>query len=65
MQQIILASPEKGNVALCYVRQSYTRNPTDMDSPERQEENIRVACERNGWSPEWYRDTDGQKSGRE
>ena len=58
------SSPVSRTTALCYIRQSYTRNPNDMDSPERQEENIRRVCERNGWIPEWYRDTDGHKSGR-
>jgi len=52
-------------VALCYVRQSYTRDPNDMDSPERQKANIQALCERYGWTPEWYTDAGGHKSGRE
>ncbi|MFC1959914.1 recombinase family protein [Chloroflexota bacterium] len=52
-------------VALCYIRQSYTRNPDDMDSPERQKANIQALCDRYGWTPEWYIDADGHKSGRD
>ena len=50
--------------ALCYVRQSYTRDGNDMTSPERQRANIEAVCERNGWKPEWYQDAEGHKSGR-
>src|SRR5205809_863176 len=52
------------NVALCYVRLSYTRDGDDTNSPERQRANIQALCERNGWIPEWYEDTKGHKSGR-
>ena len=51
-------------VALCYVRQSYTRDEEDMNSPERQRSNIQMLCERRGWTPEWYEDVGGHKSGR-
>ncbi len=51
------------NVALCYIRQSYTRNPDDMDSPERQRANIVAVCEKNGWTPEFYEDADKHKTG--
>jgi DNA invertase Pin-like site-specific DNA recombinase len=51
-------------VALCYVRQSFTRNDDDMNSPERQRANIKATCERNGWTAEWYEDVGGHKSGR-
>ncbi len=50
--------------ALCYVRQSLTRDGIDKDSPERQRANIQEICDKHGWTPEWYRDTDGHKSGR-
>ena len=50
-------------VALCYVRQSQTRDDTDTNSPNRQRENIRLVCEQHGWKPEWYEDVDGHKSG--
>lgn len=49
--------------ALCYVRQSFTRNADDMDSPERQRANIEAVCEKNGWIPEWHEDADKHKSG--
>lgn len=51
-------------VALAYVRQSFTRDASDKDSPERQRANIEAALARKGWDIEWYEDTDGHKSGR-
>lgn len=51
-------------IALCYVRQSYTRDASDMNSPERQRANIQAACDRNDWIAEWYEDAEGHKSGR-
>lgn len=65
MSQVKLATDLPRTTALCYIRQSYTRTADDMNSPERQEENIRLICKRNDWLPEWYRDTDGHKSGRQ
>jgi len=50
--------------ALCYVRQSFTRDENDKDSPERQRANIERACLENGWTPEWYEDAEGHKSAR-
>ncbi len=52
------------NIALCYVRQSFTRNENDMNSPQRQKANIEEYCRRNGFVPEWYEDAEGHKSGR-
>ncbi len=54
------------NMALCYVRQSFTRTgePDDQNSPDRQRANIQKVCEKNGWTPEWYEDVGGHKSGR-
>ncbi len=52
------------NVALCYVRLSYTRDENDKDSPDRQRANIQIECDRRGWIPEWYEDTEGHKSGQ-
>ncbi len=49
--------------ALCYVRLSMTRDESDLNSPERQRANIQTECERHGWTPEWYEDVDGHKSG--
>lgn len=53
-------------VALCYIRQSYTRygEPDDLNSPDRQRANIQAACEKNGWIPEWYEDVGGHRSAR-
>jgi len=51
------------NIALCYIRQSFTRNPEDMDSPERQRANIATVCEKNSWTPEFYEDAEKHKSG--
>jgi DNA invertase Pin-like site-specific DNA recombinase len=53
----------KRTVALCYIRQSQTRDENDMDSPDRQRANIQIACDQNGWAPEWYEDAEGHKSG--
>src|SRR5258708_931306 len=69
------SSPALRTVALCYIRQSITRkirdddNPNqpiiylDMDSPERQRDNIERVCQAKGWTPEWYQDAEGHKSG--
>lgn len=56
--------PRSAKVALCYVRQSYTRDSDDMNSPERQRSNIAALCARNDWIPEWYEDVGGHKSAR-
>jgi DNA invertase Pin-like site-specific DNA recombinase len=54
---------EGRNIALCYVRQSWTRTPEDKDSPERQQANIQAVCDAHGWIPEWYTDAEGHKTG--
>ena len=51
-------------VALCYIRQSFTKDDNDKASPERQRALAEARVEREGWTPEWYEDTDGHKSGR-
>ncbi|MCA0452764.1 MAG: recombinase family protein [Chloroflexi bacterium] len=51
------------NVALCYVRKSWTKDEKDSISPERQKAHIQAVCDANGWTPEWYEDTEGRKSG--
>ncbi len=53
------------NTALCYIRKSRTNanNDADLISPERQRENCTRICEINGWTPEWYEDVDGHRSG--
>ncbi len=51
-------------IALCYVRQSFTRDNNDLNSPERQRANIQAVCDREGWSPLWFFDAEGHKSGR-
>lgn len=56
-------NPIERTIALCYIRQSYTRDGKDMHSPERQRDLILAECERNGWTPEWYQDADGHKTG--
>lgn len=52
------------NTALCYVRQSWTKSPDDISSPQRQQDIIRAYCEKFGWDMEWFIDADGHKSGR-
>src|SRR5688572_31963853 len=56
--------PSNAQIALCYIRQSRTRDQDDMNSPERQRANIEMVCLKNAWTPEWYQDTEGHKSGR-
>lgn len=51
-------------VALCYIRQSYTRDDDDTNSPDRQRANIQRIVERHGWQAEWYEDVGGHKSGQ-
>jgi DNA invertase Pin-like site-specific DNA recombinase len=51
-------------VALCYIRQSVTKHANDMQSPDRQRAVIQAYCEKHGWTPEWYQDAEGHKSGR-
>jgi DNA invertase Pin-like site-specific DNA recombinase len=63
-QQSKRSLPVVRNTALCYIRQSFTRDGSDMNSPERQRANIQHICDKNGWTPEWYIDADGHKSGR-
>ncbi len=50
-------------VALCYIRLSLTRDESDLDSPDRQRANILSVCQKHGWLPEWYEDTEGHRSG--
>ncbi|MEO1443625.1 MAG: recombinase family protein, partial [Chloroflexota bacterium] len=58
------AGGDNRHVALCYIRQSYTRDANDTNSPQRQRANIQAVCDRYGWTPEWYVDAEGHKSGR-
>jgi len=55
---------EPPKVALCYVRQSFTRDEDDKNSPERQRANIEAVVKRKGWTMEWYEDVGGHKSAR-
>ena len=50
-------------VALCYVRQSFTRDENDTSSPDRQRANIEAMLAGSGLRLEWYEDVDGHKSG--
>src|SRR5271166_2110971 len=65
----LLEEPDKGHafgqrrVAVGYVRQSYTRNGKDMESPERQRANIQAVANHYGLDLELYEDADGHKSG--
>jgi DNA invertase Pin-like site-specific DNA recombinase len=56
-------TPPQRVTALCYVRLSVTRDESDLNSPERQRANIQAECDRHGWTPEWYEDVEGHKSG--
>lgn len=52
----------QGKVALCYIRLSVTKDASDLTSPERQRANLQAACDKHGWTPEWYEDAKGHKS---
>jgi DNA invertase Pin-like site-specific DNA recombinase len=53
-------------VALCYVRKSQVRadKAADQVSPNRQRDLIEALCRARGWTPEWYVDAQGHRSGR-
>lgn len=55
--------PTNRNIALCYVRKSWTREDKDNISPERQRDHIQAVCDAHNWETEWYEDTDGHRSG--
>jgi DNA invertase Pin-like site-specific DNA recombinase len=40
-----------------------TDNATEQISPERQRAHIQAICDANGWTAEWYKDTEKHKSG--
>ncbi len=50
-------------IALCYVRRSWVRDDKDLTSPQMQREHVLRVCQQNNWTPEWYEDVDGHKSG--
>src|SRR5687768_12548704 len=54
-----IKSEEQRKTALCYIRQSFTRDGNDKDSPERQRANIQAVCQRMGWTAEFYEDAEG------
>jgi len=57
-------TPVERTIALCYIRQSFTRDNDDKNSPERQQANIERVCQEHGWTAEWYVDAEGHKSAR-
>src|SRR5664279_1900419 len=61
-KNVVHATPSP--IALCYIRQSFTRNKEDTNSPERQRANIQAVCDRQGWTALWFVDAEGHKSGR-
>jgi hypothetical protein len=50
-------------LALCYVRQSLTRDETMLNSAERQRANIAALCEQRHWATLWFTDAEGHCSG--
>src|SRR5215467_4073989 len=59
-----LANPDsKRRIALCYIRQSYTRTGEDAISPTRQRANIEAMLAGSGLTAEWYEDVGGHRSG--
>lgn len=55
---------QQRNIALCYIRQSYTEDEEDKASPDRQRALIAARVEQEGWIAEWYEDVEGHKSAR-
>lgn len=56
--------PSESKIALCYIRLSYTSDDDDTNSPARQRHNIERFCQRHGFTPEWFEDVGGHRSGR-
>lgn len=51
-------------VALCYIRTSmFSKDDTSL-APARQRAYIEAVCHQNGWTPEWFEDVGGHRSGR-
>src|SRR6187549_537830 len=63
MPRVKAHSPVDRSVALCYVRRSLVQNEKDLVSPEIQRQNIIRVCDAHGWTPEWFEDAEGHKSG--
>src|SRR5829696_1108679 len=63
MPRNALKKTTAAHIALCYVRLSWTKDESDASSPERQRANIQLVCDAQGWTPEWYEDADGHKTG--
>lgn len=51
-------------IALCYLRKSIVRNGTDYAAIDTQRAAVVAECQWRGWTPEWYEDADGHRSGR-
>jgi len=60
---IAAAGSVSRTIALCYVRQSLTRDEMPQHSPDRQKANITALCQEHGWIPLWFVDADGHRSG--
>ncbi len=50
-------------LVLAYVRRSKNSKKRPSASPERQSANIEEYCAAKGWTVEWFRDTEGHRSG--
>ena len=59
-----MANTTTPEIALVYVRKSMVRSKSDGVSPERQRALCTTECERKGWTPEFYPDAEGHRSGR-
>ena len=53
---------ETRHLALCYVRQSYTRDEADRNSADRQQANALALCAQRGWTPLLFVEADGHRS---
>ncbi len=65
MSSLLTPNRPSERIALCYIRMSWTREGDETQSPERQRANILRKCEEEGYTPLWFEDVDGHKSGRD
>ena len=54
----------KRKVALGYIRKSLVRTASDEISPAKQRQALEHLCAMRDWTPEWYEDAEGHRSGR-
>ena len=61
-QHPVSPQSKQRTTALCYIRNSWANASKAFHSADLQRVNILAVCRENGWTPEWYEDTDGHRS---